>query len=167
MKTLLCICGYIAVVGIVNMGCDYSPNKTIHEIKEAVSTIQTDSPIQSNDMQLFWAIEMKESGGDEQAVGKDGELGPFQIMEAYWIDGCEQLKIDYSSAEWDWETNARNRTKCMAIMRAYWERYHAYTWEEKARCHNSGSKWKKKYAKTDKYWKDVKGILDIQTLTSR
>ena len=30
---------------------------------------------------------MVESGGNDQAVGQAGEIGPHQITRAYWLDG--------------------------------------------------------------------------------
>jgi len=101
------------------------------------------------------AIRLVESGGADNAVGDLGtSRGGFQIGMAYWRDGCEA-----GGVQWDYLSLVWSRPHCEYIMHSYWKRYGAKTDEEKARCHNSGPKWRTKYHLTNEYWNRVKEIM--------
>ena len=104
---------------------------------------------------LYDAIRMVESGGDDNAVGDGGKSkGPYQIGRLYWADACE-----FAGVVWDYDTLVWERAYCEQVMDWYFARYGAVTNEQKARCHNSGPRWKSKYHLTDGYWAKVqKGI---------
>lgn len=104
---------------------------------------------------LFAAIRQVESGGDDYAIGDGGRSrGPYQIGLAYWQDACAQ-----GGCQWDYLRLVWSRPHCEQVMRWYWKRYGAETDEERARCHNSGPRWRQKYGLTDKYWRRVKAAM--------
>ena len=107
------------------------------------------------DRPLYDAIRMVESGGDDRAIGDSGRSrGPYQCGRAAWQDACE-----YGKVKWDYDTFVWSRWHCERIMGFYWARYKAETWEEKARCWNSGPRWRKKYHLTNGYWREVQQHL--------
>jgi len=100
---------------------------------------------------LFDAIREVESAGDDYAVGDGGaSKGPYQIGRAYWSD---------SGLPWDYDECVWSRRHCEAVMLAYWQRYGARTNEQRARCHNSGPRWREKYPLTDRYWLRVQEAM--------
>jgi len=104
---------------------------------------------------LFAAIRQVESAGNDYAVGDDGiSRGPYQITRAYWHDACEHAGVD-----WEYDTYVWDPDRCEYLMMAYWDRYGARTDEERARCHNSGPKWRQKYRLTNGYWAKVKAAM--------
>lgn len=115
-----------------------------------------------------------ESDGDNTAIGDNGKArGCLQIHRAYWIDGCEELKVD-----WDYKAGSFDREKSIAVvkgyMRRYGRRYKRMTGKEPslevlARMHNGGlhgweqqEKYKKLYKNTTVYWGKVKTLYDEQ-----
>ena len=107
---------------------------------------------------LFDAIRSVETGGHpdpENAEGADGELGPYQITEQYWIDALEhrpELGGTYDMV--------RNQYYAEWVMMAYWDRWAtSYTFEVLARQHNGGP-WGHTSVATNKYWKLIKERLD-------
>ena len=110
-------------------------------------------PVVSADRRLFVAIRQVESGGNDMAIGDGGKsIGPYQCSLAAFVDGggraCDYPRLAYDRAETE------------TVMRRYWARYGAASDEQKARCWNSGSKWKSKYHLTNKYWNKVKAALE-------
>ena len=104
---------------------------------------------------LFDALWQVEASGDPHPPdGKAGEKGPLQCTRAAWIDACE-----YGGVGWDYETWCQDRPRSEQVLMWYTARYGARTWEERARCWNSGPKWRKKYRLTDGYWEKVKKEL--------
>lgn len=107
---------------------------------------------QNNDsFDKFYSILIKvESGGKTNSIGDNGKaIGPAQIHKVYWQDATsfdksiggkyeDCFRLDYSKK----------------IVRAYMNRYCKNgTWEEMARCHNSGWNWRNKYSLTNSYWR--------------
>ena len=102
---------------------------------------------------FFNAVRQVEAGGQpnggRDAVGKDGEIGPYQITRAYWQDSgvpgrFEQVK-DTAYAE--------------RVMLAYWKRYcgtalRNLDFKTLARIHNGGPHGLK-IAVTLTYWQRV------------
>jgi len=68
--------------------------------------------------------------------------------------------LDSGGKAADFPAVAYDRAKTEAAMERYWTRYHATTDEQKARCWNSGSKWKAKYHLTNNYWVKVRKELE-------
>ena len=98
---------------------------------------------------VFAVIRQVETGGHPNpydAVGAAGELGPFQITEAYFQDSIEQ---DPSLFGLEFEGVRDERTARM-IMLNYWDRYAPTPWliEELCRLHNGGPTMRG----TDAYW---------------
>jgi len=101
---------------------------------------------------VFEAIRVVETGGCEDpsnAVGADGELGPFQISRAYFQDAIDH---DQGLTGIEYE-GVRDSHISRLIMMAYWDRYaKEWTPEELCRLHNGGPT--KRY--TDAYWNKCK-----------
>lgn len=83
------------------------------------------------DEQLFFAaIKQVESSGNNRAVGDRGKSrGPYQVQEKFWKDSG--VAKSYRKYVWDEAT-------CQVVMKLYWKRYGATTFEEKCRIHNGG-----------------------------
>jgi len=106
---------------------------------------------------LFRAIREVETGGckkPSEAVGEAGELGPYQISPAYFVDAKEyvpELNGEYKDVRCPYYAEL--------IMMAYWERYAPNDkLETLARIHNGGPDglWKKS---TDVYWSKVRDVI--------
>ena len=120
--------------------------------------------------QLFYAIQQVETGGEsdpENAVGDGGaSIGPYQIMQDYWIDAQQ-----YDPSLND---NGNTYVNCMGpgsfeysrrVIQAYMNRYaipsrlgHTATNEDIARIHNGGLNGYKK-PRTLEYWRMVEQYL--------
>lgn len=104
------------------------------------------------DSSLINAIHQVETGEKLGPIrGKHGELGPFQITKAYWIDS--KVKGNFSQCS-DYDYSVR-------VVEAYFNKYGRdyltkKDYEALARLHNSGPDWKKKTPKTDNYWLLIK-----------
>ncbi len=116
-------------------------------------------PSDDEDARYFNAIRIVESGEDDWAVGDGGKSrGPYQIGRAYWKDGCEYGGV-LGHPEWDYDLFVWSRPKVEQVMKWYWRRYKAFTWEQKARMHNGGPKGMEKQA-TVVYWERVRNIAE-------
>ena len=110
--------------------------------------------------QLILAIIAIESGGDNRAIGDNGNAyGCLQIWQCYVQDANEFSGNSYTHED------AFDRNKSAAIFTAYMKRYatikrlgHAPTAEDIARIHNGGPNGYRKAA-TDGYWAKVKAEL--------
>ena len=110
-------------------------------------------------LKFFHVLHLKENRLNSKEPGKYGELGPYQILKAFWIDGCKQLGVDINSPEWCYETNVWNDAKCKAIILAYFEKYKVpCTIDDMCGAFNSGNRWTKKWNKTVEYRKIYKEI---------
>ncbi len=98
------------------------------------------------------AVRYWESRGDDRAVGDSGRSrGPLQCGRAAWKEGCEFLGVTWSYDKCVWK-----RFESEAVLIAYTHRWGARTLEERARCWNSGPKWRKKYRATNEYWRRIR-----------
>ena len=97
-------------------------------------------PPEHPDRELLDAIRVKEDYRDDRKVGPDGERGPYQITEAYWIDACDYAYINYNSYDWWYETHVYDPDKCEFIFWLYMLRYLGSDASDyrKARAHNGG-----------------------------
>ena len=105
---------------------------------------------------IFRVIRQVESGGHPDpynAEGADGELGPFQITEAYFKDAVEQ---DPSLYGLEFE-GVRDDGVAQKIMIAFWERYATVPWdaEQLCRLHNGGPSMRG----TDDNWEKCKVLF--------
>ena len=105
---------------------------------------------------IFRVIRQVETGGHPDpynAIGSSGELGPYQITEAYFQDAIEQ---DPSLFGLDFE-GVRDDHMARMIMLNYWQRYASTPWlaEELCRLHNGGPSKKG----TDTYWAKCKRLF--------
>jgi len=107
---------------------------------------------QNNDsFERFYSILIKvESGGKSNAIGDNGKaIGPAQIHKVYWQDATSFDKSIGGKYE-----DCFNKDYSKNIVRAYMNRYCKNgTFEQMARCHNSGPDWKRKYHLTNSYWR--------------
>jgi hypothetical protein len=105
---------------------------------------------------LLSAIVMVESGGDPNAIGDGGKaIGPYQIHQAYWIDGCKALGV-----KWDY-WRAKDERTARRVVTAYILRYagEGASLEKAARIHNGGPQGHRNPA-TLIYWEKVKREMD-------
>jgi len=96
----------------------------------------TDDPLG----RLFEAIEAVESGGDSNAVGADGEAGPYQIRPIF-VDDANKIVGKRAFSYGD----RFSKEKSKEMMRIYWRFYATErrlgrlpTFEDLARIHNGG-----------------------------
>ena len=102
----------------------------------------------------FQVTEQKESSGNANAIGAAGELGLYQIMPDFWTDGCEGAGVRF-----DYDALVRDRAACQIVIRGYWKKYDARTWEERSRMHNGGPRGMQKQSTID-YWIDIKARMN-------
>ena len=112
---------------------------------------------------FFSAILLVETGGHpdpDNAIGADGELGAYQITEAYWKDAVEHRPELVANGETF--QNVRDRGYAKKIVMSYIDRYEPdnFDIEAWARLHNSGPNWRRKTHLTDKYWGKVFDHVD-------
>jgi hypothetical protein len=104
---------------------------------------------------LLAAIRQVESGNDSGKIGDKGlARGAYQIHESYWRDGCKA-----GGVKWDYLANVTDNARCEYVMHHYWQKYGAVTDEDKARCHNAGSNWRRNLRATYGYWRKVKEAM--------
>jgi len=127
-------------------------------MKYALSILLLAAPCWGDEVasrQLYDAMRMVESGGDDNAVGDGGtSRGPYQISAAYWSDACKA-----GGVQWDYLQLVWSRPHCEYIMHCFWNHYGAKTDEERARIHNGGPNGMQKESAIA-YWNRVKALLD-------
>ena len=99
-------------------------------------------------------------------VGKDGEIGWYQILPDFWTDAVEHDP----SIGGEYEDVAKDKEYAEKVILAYWDRYATKkrlgrepTDEDRARIHNKGPNGYKKDSSID-YWNKVRVILDGQSI---
>ena len=95
-------------------------------------------------------------------IGKDGEIGWYQILPDFWTDALEHDP----SIGGEYEDVAKDKEYAEKVILAYWDRYATVkrlgrepTDEDRARIHNKGPNGYKKDSSLD-YWNKVKAILN-------
>ena len=120
-------------------------------------------PINKADkVKLLFAIKYVESGGDIDAVGANGELGPYQLTVQYVIDVNRIVAINKMPFGRYRLSHRQFCRYCNSMMEIYWDHYatierlgHEPTLEDLARIHNGGPNGYKKQS-TKVYWEKVK-----------
>ena len=116
--------------------------------------------VQSSKASLLKAImQVESSGGTDTRPGANGELGPYQITEAYWHDACEYGGISDAG----YRTDAYDEEWCEIIIEWYWKRYCPLAYrlnikEVMARVHNGGPHGHQR-SSTIPYWNRVRRHL--------
>ncbi len=114
-------------------------------------------PIDRQLQPLFTAVRRVETGcepnGGRDAIGKAGELGPYQIRKSYWLDSRVPGQFE----------QVRDPRYARQVMLGYWKRYcpHALAkrdFKTLARIHNGGWNGHRKPS-TLIYWSRVRAAL--------
>ena len=109
------------------------------------------------DSRFFKAMHVVETGGRFGSIkGDNGKaLGPLQIHKAYWSDAVAHDKSIGGKYE-----DCAGYSYSVKVVKAYLNRYcKGGTYEQMARCHNSGPAWRKKYHLTNGYWRKFEKSL--------
>ena len=111
---------------------------------------------------LIDAMIRVESGGDDEAIGDDGNaIGCLQIWDMYWVDA-----MAYDKTIGGFYEDCFNRQYSIRVLDSYMRRYAKEAWtnpekfdpEKIARIHNGGPRGYKKRS-TQKYWAKVQARL--------
>lgn len=106
--------------------------------------------------ELLDAIEQVESGGNPNPIGKNGEIGSFQIKKIY-VDDCNRLLTLQGSKKRFTYKDRWDRDKSRE-MTAIVIQHYGKDFETMARAHNCPPK---RYSKSTKpYWEKVKRELE-------
>jgi len=106
---------------------------------------------------LFYAIRMVETGGNNAAIGDGGRaIGPYQIQYTYWKDSGVPGRYE----------QCREPRYAERVMQAYWQRYcptalAAGDRMTLARVHNGGPRGASK-SKTIGYWRKVDSVMRLK-----
>ena len=116
----------------------------------------------SHRVKLLAAMCEVESNCDPTKVGKDDEIGWYQILPDFWTDALEHDP----SIGGEYEDVAKDKKYAEKCILAYWDRYateerlgRPVTDEDRARIHNKGPNGYKKDSSIP-YWKKVKAKLN-------
>lgn len=107
---------------------------------------------------FFKALGQVESGQNPKAYNKDeNAIGIYQIRKLYFID-AQNFTPELKKYRHE---DCFNEKISRKIVLAYLSKYCKNgSFEDFARCHNSGSNWKNKKHLTQKYWNKIKKELD-------
>ncbi len=126
-----------------------------------VATLE-DPKVDSRHVDLLAAMCEVESNCKTGKIGKDNEIGWYQILPDFWTDALEHDP----SIGGEYEDVAKDKEYAEKVILAYWDRYATVkrlgrkpTDEDRARIHNKGPNGYKKDSSID-YWNKVKEILD-------
>ena len=126
-----------------------------------VATLE-DQNVNSRHVDLLAAMCEVESNCVPHKVGKDNEIGWYQILPDFWTAALEHDP----SIGGEYEDVAKDKEYAEKIILAYWDRYATIdrlgripTDEDRARIHNKGPNGYKKDSSID-YWNKVKAILN-------
>ncbi len=103
------------------------------------------------------ALARVESSNNPKAYNPgENAIGIYQIRKAYFIDA---QRIDKSLIKYNHQ-DCFNPEIAERVVNAYLSRYcKSNSFEDMARCHNSGPNWKNKKDLTNKYWKKIQKEL--------
>ena len=145
-----------------NLYMNYAIAYTIFISALTVVTTLEDPNVNSRHVDLLAAMCEVESNCDPTKVGKDNEIGWYQILPDFWTDALEHDP----SIGGEYEDVAKDKEYAEKIILAYWDRYATIdrlgripTDEDRARIHNKGPNGYKKDSSID-YWNKVKAILN-------
>lgn len=172
---------YILIMLLIFIACTWHYDGDNEENVQSEPVVEVELPVVNKSRkessmngliaQLIPALIAVESGGNAHAVGDNGKaLGILQIHEAYWIDGCKFLGVD-----WDYKTDAFSVPKSVLITQAYLEYYGSIyqattgwdvTLQKLAQLHNGGPQgtnpdYPDKYRNTLLYWEKVRKHLNL------
>ena len=126
-----------------------------------VATLE-DQKVDSRHVDLLAAMCEVESNCETGKIGKDNEIGWYQILPDFWTDALEHDP----SIGGEYEDVAKDKEYAEKVILAYWDRYATVkrlgrepTDEDRARIHNKGPNGYKKDSSLD-YWNKVKAILN-------
>ena len=126
------------------------------------AALEGPKPSASRHVDLLAAMCEVESNCDPTKVGKDDEIGWYQILPCFWQDALEHDP----SIGGVYEDVAKDKDYAEKVILAYWDRYATTkrigrepTDEDRARIHNKGPNGYKKDASLP-YWNKVKKILN-------
>ena len=125
------------------------------------ATLEGPKPSASRHVDLLAAMCEVESNCDPTKVGKDDEIGWYQILPDFWTDALEHDP----SIGGTYKDVAKNKQYAERVILAYWDRYATMkrlgrepTDEDRARIHNKGPNGYKKDSSIP-YWNKVTKIL--------
>lgn len=172
----VCLFGFLFCYGIAVINNFFSPpTEPVAEVAPATLPAQL---TERSDMETYTfddlldAIEWVESSGKpDPPMGKDGEVGTFQILPIY-VDDVNRIMAFNEIMRPDYDVNLepiryapftydycrRDRQRSRAMVRIYLNHYGG-TFEEMARKHNGGPNGHKKKS-TEAYWLKVKARMD-------
>jgi len=140
----------------------YIPLLFVSSCFTMAATLEGPKPTASRRVNLLAAMCEVESNCDPTKVGKDDEIGWYQILPCFWQDAIEHDP----SIGGVYEDVAKDKDYAEKVILAYWDRYATTkrigrepTDEDRARIHNKGPNGYKKDASLP-YWNKVKMILD-------
>ena len=125
-----------------------------------VATLE-DQNVNSRHVDLLAAMCEVESNCVPHKVGKDNEIGWYQILPDFWTDALEHDP----SIGGEYEDVAKDKEYAEKVILAYWDRYatkkrigRPVTDEDRARIHNKGPNGYKKDSSIE-YWVKVQDEL--------
>ena len=125
------------------------------------AALEGSKPSASRHVDLLAAMCEVESNCDPTKVGKDDEIGWYQILPCFWQDALEHDP----SIGGKYEDVAKDKEYAEKVILAYWDRYATMkrlgrepTDEDRARIHNKGPNGYKKDSSIP-YWNKVTKIL--------
>lgn len=127
------------------------------KVKKNILAVSKRNKEENQNFEMFWqALKKVESKEYKYAVGDNKQaIGVAQIHYAYWKDATEFDKT--IGGEYEYCFNVAYSKK---VVYAYMNRYcKEWTFENMARCHNSGANWQKKKHLTNDYWNKIKNNL--------
>ena len=127
-----------------------------------VKAMEPETPDKSRDGA---SSEATSSKGKADAVGKDGELGSFQIKKIY-VDDVNRImdatRQQYNRTNrWQFCYEDRKNKHLGRVMTGIYLKHYGGTFEEMARKHNGGPAGHKKES-TKAYWQKVKARMENQ-----
>jgi hypothetical protein len=108
---------------------------------------------------LLTALLSVETGGHKEpelALGESGELGPYQITEAFYLDAKAELELRWDVEVPPFQVACTSYHWSAALIAGYWLRYtdNIPSLEELARLFHGGPEWSSK-EHTKAYWHKV------------
>jgi hypothetical protein len=109
-------------IGVLSLA-ENTPNVPLKRVCEVIEHKEITLIEDGFLLKFFHVLHLKENRENTREPGSYGELGPYQIRRAFWIDGCKQLGVNINSREWCYDINVWIDAKCRAVIQAYFEKY--------------------------------------------